>query len=79
MYTAVVAHDLSAVTVSVSVVSVGSAYEIRIGGVVDQDGIVPLAVGAGNVIAVVVTAQDGEMLADLLRDGDAGGVGRCDA
>ena len=59
-YTAVVAHDLSAVTVSVSVVSAGSAYEIRIGGVVDQDGIVPLAVGAGNVITVVVTAQDGE-------------------
>ena len=59
-YTAVVAHDLSAVTVSVSVVSAGSAYEIRIGGVVDQDGIVPLAVGAGNVIAVIVTAQDGE-------------------
>ena len=51
-YTAVVAHDLSAVTVSVSVVSAGSAYEIRIGGVVDQDGIVPLAVGAGNVITV---------------------------
>ena len=59
-YTAVVAHDLSAVTVSVSVVSAGSAYEIRIGGVVDQDGIVPLAVGAGNVVTVTVTAQDGE-------------------
>ena len=59
-YTAVVAHDLSAVTVSVSVVSAGSAYEIRINGVVDQDGIVPLAVGAGNVITVTVTAQDGE-------------------
>ena len=59
-YTAVVAHDLSAVTVSVSVVSAGSAYEIRIGGVVDQDGIVPLAVGSGNVITVTVTAQDGE-------------------
>ena len=59
-YTAVVAHDLSAVTVSVSVVSAGSAYEIRLNGVVDQDGVVPLAVGASNVIAVVVTAQDGE-------------------
>ena len=59
-YTAVVAHDLSAVTVSVSVVSAGSAYEIRLNGVVDQDGVVPLAVGASNVVAVVVTAQDGE-------------------
>ena len=45
---------------TVSVVSAGSAYEIRLNGVVDQDGVVPLAVGAGNVIAVVVTAQDGE-------------------
>ena len=45
---------------TVSVASAGSAYEIRINGVVDQDGVVPLAVGAGNVIAVVVTAQDGE-------------------
>ena len=59
-YTAAVDHDVSAVTVTVSVVSAGSAYEIRIGGVVDQDGIVPLAVGAGNVITVIVTAQDGE-------------------
>ena len=59
-YTAVVDHDVSAVTVAVSVVSAGSAYEIRMNGVVDQDGVVPLAVGAGNVIAVVVTAQDGE-------------------
>ena len=51
---------MSAVTVTASVASAGSAYEIRLNGVVDQDGIVPLAVGAGNVIAVVVTAQDGE-------------------
>ena len=59
-YTAAVAHDVSAVTVTVSVASAGSAYEVRLNGVVDQDGVVPLAVGAGNVIAVVVTAQDGE-------------------
>ena len=59
-YTATVDHDVSAVTVAVSVVSAGSAYEIRLNGVVDQDGVVPLAVGAGNVIAVIVTAQDGE-------------------
>ena len=53
---------MSAVTVTVtaSVASAGSAYEIRMNGVVDQDGIVPLAVGAGNVLTVIVTAQDGE-------------------
>ena len=39
----------------------GAAYEVKLNGVVDQDGVVPLAVGSGNVIAVVVTAQDGEM------------------
>ena len=60
-YTAEVAHDVSAVTVSATVASAGSAYEIRINGVMDQDGVVGLAVGAGNVIAVVVTAQDGKM------------------
>ena len=59
-YTAAVEHDVSAVTVAVTVASAGSAYEIRLNGVVDQDGVVGLAVGAGNVIAVVVTAQDGE-------------------
>ena len=59
IYVATVAHDVSAVTVTASVASAGSAYEVRINGVVDQDGVVPLAVGAGNVIAVVVTAQDG--------------------
>ena len=60
VYAATVAHDVSAVTVTASVASAGSAYEIRLNGVVDQDGVVPLAVGAGNVIAVVVTAQDGK-------------------
>ena len=58
-YTAAVAHYVSAVTVKVSVASAGSAYEIQLNGVVDQDGVVPLAVGAGNVITVIVTAQDG--------------------
>ena len=54
------------------VASAGSAYEVRINSVVDQDGVVPLAVGAGNVIAVVVTAQDGKSDADVHGDGDAG-------
>ena len=60
-YTAAVGHDVSAVTVSASVASAGAAFEVKLNGIVDQDGIVPLAVGSGNVIAVVVTAQDGEM------------------
>ena len=59
-YTAVVANDVSAVTVAATIASAGSAYEIRINGIVDQDGVVPLTVGAGNVITVIVTAQDGE-------------------
>ena len=40
--------------------SASAVYEVQLNGVVDEDGIVGLAVGAGNVIAVVVTAQDGE-------------------
>ena len=60
-YTAAVGHDVSAVTVSASVARTGAAFEVKLNGIVDQDGIVPLAVGSGNVIAVVVTAQDGEM------------------
>ena len=58
-YTALVANSVTETTVKVSVASAGSAYEIRLNGVVDQDGVVPLAVGAGNVITVIVTAQDG--------------------
>ena len=46
-------------TVAASAVA-GAAFEVKLNGVVDQDGVVPLAVGASNVIAVVVTAQDGE-------------------
>ncbi len=60
VYAATVAHDVSAVTVTVSVASAGTAYEIWLNGVVDQDGVVPLVVGAGNVITVIVTAQDGK-------------------
>ena len=59
-YTAAVAHDVSAVTVTASVASAGAAFEVKLNGVVDQDGVVLLVVGFGNVITVVVTAQDGE-------------------
>ena len=37
-----------------------SAHEVNLNGVVDHDGVVGLVVGSGNVIAVEVTAQDGE-------------------
>ena len=58
-YTASVGHGVTETTVTASVVA-GAAYEIKLNGVVDQDGIVGLVVGSGNVIAVVVTAGDGE-------------------
>ena len=58
-YTASVANSVTVTTVTATV-AVGASYEVKLNGVVDQDGVVPLAVGAGNVITVVVTAQDGE-------------------
>ena len=58
-YTASVGHGVTETTVT-AMASAGAAYEVKLNGVVDQDGIVPLVVGSGNVIAVVVTAQDGQ-------------------
>ena len=58
-YTASVANSVTETTVTASA-DAGAAYEVQFNGVVDQDGVVDLAVGSGNVIAVVVTAQDGE-------------------
>ena len=59
-YTASVGHAVAETTLTATLADAGAAYEVKLNGVVDQDGIVPLAVGDGNVIAVVVTAQDGE-------------------
>ena len=59
-YTASVANSVTETTVT-AMAAAGAAYEVKLNGVVDQDGVVPLAVGSGNVIAVVVTAQDGKM------------------
>ena len=58
-YTTSVAHGVTETTVAATAAA-GAAYEVKLNGVVDQDGVVPLAVGAGNLIAVVVTAQDGQ-------------------
>ncbi len=59
-YTASVANSVTETTVTATLADAGAAYEVKLNGVSDQDGIVPLAVGDGNVIAVVVAAQDGE-------------------
>ena len=56
-YTASVGNDVTQTTVTATPAE-GAAYEVRVGGVLDQDSVVPLAVGS-NVITVVVTAQDG--------------------
>ena len=56
-YTAGVANSVSQTTVSPTANDSGATYVIRLGGVIDSDGTVSLAVGA-NVITVEVTAED---------------------
>ena len=58
-YTASVTNNVSDTTVTPTVNHSGASYVIKIGGVTDADGIVPLTVGS-NVITVEVTAEDGE-------------------
>ena len=57
-YTASVGNGVAQTKVTAAAAE-GAAYEVRVGGVLDQDHNVPLAVGS-NVITVVVTAQDGK-------------------
>ena len=59
-YTASVGHAVTETTVTATASDANASVEVKFNGVVDQDGVVPLAVGDGNVISVVVTAQDGE-------------------
>ena len=47
-------------TVKASVSDGHASVVVKVNGVVDQDGLTQLAVGSGNVIAAVVTAQDRE-------------------
>ncbi len=54
-----VAHDVAQTTVTATANDDGAAYAIRLDGVADADGVIPLAVGS-NVIAVEVTAEDRE-------------------
>ena len=57
-YTASVANDVDETTVTLTTNDDGATYEIKLGGVADDDGIIPLAVGS-NVITIEVTAEDG--------------------
>ena len=57
-YTASVAGSLSQTTVSATVHNSGDTYAVKLDGVTDSDGVIPLAVGS-NVITVEVTSQDG--------------------
>ncbi len=58
-YAAVVGHAVTETTVTPTASDDGASYVIKLDGVADADGIIPLAVGS-NVITVVVTAEDGE-------------------
>ena len=58
-YTTSVANDVDETTVTPTVNDEGATYDIKLGGVADGDGTVPLAVGS-NVITIEVTAEDGE-------------------
>ena len=57
-YTATVANSVSQTTVAPTVTDSGASYVIKVGGIEDADGTVPLAVGE-NVITIEVTAEDG--------------------
>ena len=57
-YTASVANNVSQTTVTPTVNHSGASYVIKLDGVEDADGTVPLEVG-GNVITTEVTAEDG--------------------
>ena len=58
-YTAQVANSVSETTVTPTVNDSGASYVVKLGGVMDVDGVVSLSVGS-NVITVEVTAEDGE-------------------
>ena len=57
-YNASVANGVDETTVTPTVNHDGATYAIKLGGVTDADGVIPLAVGA-NVITIEVTAEDG--------------------
>ena len=56
-YTASVANSVTDTTVIPTVNDSGATYVIKLGGVADANGVIPLSVGS-NVVTVVVTAED---------------------
>ena len=58
-YTASVANSVSETTVTATTNHDGASYAIKLDGVTDADGVIPLSVGT-NAISIVVTAEDGE-------------------
>ena len=57
-YTATVGDSVMETTVSATTNHSEASYEVKLGGVVDDDGVIPLRVGS-NAITVSVTAEDG--------------------
>ena len=57
-YTASVGNDVEQTTVTATANDGGASYAIKLGGVEDGDGVIPLAVGS-NAITIEVTAGDG--------------------
>ena len=57
-YAADVASSVTETTVTPTVNHSGASYVIKLGGVTDADGVIPLAAG-DNVITIEVTAEDG--------------------
>ena len=57
-YTANVANDVTQTTATPTTNDDGATYEIKLDGVTDADGVIPLDVG-DNVITIEVTAEDG--------------------
>ncbi len=58
-YAADVDNEVTETTVTATVNDDGATYAIRLDGVADADGVIPLAEGS-NVITIEVTAEDGE-------------------
>ena len=67
-YTSSVANSVSQTTVTPTVNHSGAGYVIKLGGVTDADGTVPLSVGS-NVITIKVTAEDDKHHPAIHRDG----------
>ena len=58
-YAADVGNDVTETTVTATTSDDGATYEVKLDGIADRDGAVPLVEGS-NVISVEVTAEDGE-------------------